>query len=138
MGDQHNLEVVRGGYEAFGRGDIEGLISRLSDDVTWMTPGPGDLPTAGNRRGPDQVRDFFRIISELFEFETFEPHTFLVQGDRVVVLGDDEVRLKSSGEALQESWAHVFTLKDGKIVEFREYLDTAALVAAMKKAQARA
>ena len=48
MGDQQNLDIVRGGYEAFGRGDIEGLISRLADDVTWDTPGPSDLPTAGH------------------------------------------------------------------------------------------
>jgi uncharacterized protein len=138
MGDQQNLDVVRGGYEAFGRGDIEGLINRLADDVTWDTPGPSDLPTAGKRRGHDQVRDFFKIVNELFEFEKFDPHTFVAQGDRVVVLGDDALRLKASGEALQESWAHAFTLKDGKIVAFHEYLDTAALVAAMRKAEARA
>jgi len=138
MADQQNLDIVRRGYEAFGRGDIEGLVSLMADDVTWITPGPSDLPTAGERRGHDQVREFFRIVNELFQFDVFEPHTFIAQGDRVVVLGSDALKLKSSGEALQEAWAHDFTLKDGKIVAFREYLDTAATVAAMRSAEARA
>lgn len=138
MSDQQNLEIVRRGYEAFGRGDIEGLVSLMADDVTWITPGPSDLPTAGQRRGHDQVREFFRTVDELLQFDLFDPHTFIVQGDRVVVLGNDALKLKSSGEALQEAWAHAFTLKDGKIVAFQEYLDTAALVAAMGRAEARA
>ena len=138
MSDQQNVEIVRRGYEAFGRGDIEGLVSLMADDVTWVTPGPSDLPTAGKRRGRDQVREFFRVVDELLQFDAFDPHTFIAQGDHVVVLGSDALKLKSSGEPLQESWAHTFTVKNGQIVAFQEYLDTSALVAAMGRAQARA
>ena len=138
MGDQQNLDIVRRGYDAFGRGDIEGLVSLMADDVTWVSSGPSDLPTAGKRRGHDQVREFFRIVNEMFQFDMFDPHTFVAQGDRVVVLGKDAIKLKASGEALEEDWAHAFTLKDGKIVAFQEYIDTAALVAALARAQARA
>ena len=137
MSEQQNLDVVRRGYEAFGRGDIEGLLSLLADDVTWVTPGPSDLPTAGERRGRNQVGEFFRTINELVEFDAFDPQTFLAQGDRVVVLGTDAITVKASGEPLQESWAHAFSLKDGKIVAFQEYLDTAAFVAALGRAKAR-
>ena len=71
--------------------------------------------------------------------KSFEPSTFIADGDRVVVLGADQVRVKGgSGTPLKENWCHVFTISNGKITAFREYMDTAALAAELKTAGARA
>ena len=51
MAEEQNIGVVQRGYEAFGRGDIESLLALLDETFTWSTPGPADLPIAGNRRG---------------------------------------------------------------------------------------
>jgi len=138
MGEQENLAIVRRGYDAFGRGDIEGLISLFDENIEWSSPGPSDLPTSGQRRGHQQVRQFFGSVNELYDFQKFEPHTFIAEGDHVVVLGEDTAVVKSTGKAITESWAHVFTVKNGKIVRFQEYIDTAAAVAELRAAQARA
>ena len=138
MGEQ-NIGVVQSGYAAFGRGDIPGLISLLDADVEWKTPGPSDLPTAGTRRGHEAVADFFRTLGELVEFEHFEPQTFLADGNRVVVLGIDRFKVRGgSGKSLSEKWCHVFTVNNGKIVAFDEYIDTASLAAELKMAAAQA
>ena len=135
---QQNIGVVQSGYAAFGRGDIPGLLSMLDASVEWRTPGASDRPTAGTRRGPAEVGDFFRALNELIEFEQFEPQSFLADGDRVVVLGVDRFKVKGgSGKSLAEAWCHVFTVRDGKIVAFQEYIDTAALAAELKTAAAR-
>ena len=85
-----------------------------------------------------EVGEFFRVLNELIEFEQFEPQTFLADGDRVVVLGIDRYKVKGgSGKSLSEGWCHVFTMRDGKIVAFEEYIDTAALAAELKAAAAR-
>src|SRR5687768_1213752 len=55
MSEQENVDVVKQGYEAFGRGDIPGLLMQLDANVTWVTPGPSELPTAGDRRGHQGV-----------------------------------------------------------------------------------
>ena len=70
------------------------------------------------------------------EIERFEPQTFLADGDRVIVLGDDTARVKATGKVLTERWAHAFTLKNGKIVAFEEYMDTSAVVAELRAAHA--
>ena len=137
MGQQENVAIVRRGYEAFGRGDLDGLISLMDDNVEWVSPGPSDLPTAGQRRGPQQVRQFFGSVNELYDFESFEPQTFVSEGDLVVVLGTDRVKVKATGKTITEAWAHVFTVKNGKIVRFQEYIDTAAAVAELRAAGAR-
>jgi ketosteroid isomerase-like protein len=136
---QQNISLVQKGYDAFGRGDIDGLLSLLDAQIEWTTPGADDLPTAGTRRGPAQVGEFFTTLSEMFEFDSFEPQAFIADGDRVVVLGVDQVRVKGgSGKPLKESWCHVFTISNGKISAFREYMDTAAFAAELKTAGARA
>lgn len=137
MSEQQNLEIVRRGYDAFGRGDLDTLLSLFDENIEWFSPGPADLPTAGTRRGRQQVADFFKILDELFEFQRFEPKTFIAQEDCVVVLGEDTARIKATSKVLDSEWAHVFSLREGKITSFHEYLDTAALVEELRSAQAR-
>ena len=136
---QENIGLVQKGYDAFGRGDINGLLSLLDANVEWTSPGASDLPTAGTRRGLAQVGEFFKTVGEIFEFESFEPQTFIADGDRVVVLGVDQIKVKGgSGKQLKESWCHVFTIRNGKISAFQEYIDTAAFAAELKTVGARA
>ena len=134
---QHNIGLVQSGYEAFGRGDIATFLSLLDANVEWTTPGTSDLPTAGTRRGPAQVGEFFGVLSQLIDFEHFEPQTFFADGDRVIVLGTARTRVKGgSGQSLTEHWCHAFTIRDGKITAFYEYLDTAPFAAELKTAGA--
>jgi ketosteroid isomerase-like protein len=136
---QQNIGLVQSGYAAFGRGDIPGFLSLLDADVEWITPGLPELPTAGTRRGPTQVAEFFGVLTQLIEFEDFEPRAFFADGDRVVVLGTARTRVKGgSGQWLVENWCHVFTIRNGKIVAFFEYLDTAPFAAELNAATARA
>lgn len=136
---QQNISLVQSGYEAFGRGDIPGFLSLLDAAIEWKTPGLSDLPTAGTRRGPAQVGEFFGILGQLIEFEHFEPQTFIADGDRVVVLGIDRFKIKGgSGKSLSEPWCHVFTIRNGKIVAFQEYADMTTIAAEFKTVGANA
>ena len=136
MSEQQNLEVVRRGYEAFGHGDMETLLSLLDEQIEWVTPGPSDLPTAGRRTGRQQVAEFFGTLTQAIEIQNFEPKTFIAQGEQVVVTGTDTSRVKATGKVLDSSWAHVYTLKDGKVTHFQEYIDTSELVAELRGTQA--
>lgn len=137
MNEQKNLEIVRRGYDAFGRGDINGLLTLFDDDIVWTSPGPPELPTAGTWRGRQQVAEFFAAVDRVFEIQRFEPETFVAEGDRVIVLGSDTSRIKATGKVIDSAWAHAFTAKNGKIVAFQEYIDTAAVVAELQAAQAK-
>jgi ketosteroid isomerase-like protein len=138
MTEQQNIEIVKRGYEAFGRGDINGLLALCAENVAWVSPGPSELPTAGIRRGHEQVAQFFEALQQVFEIQRFEPKQFVAQGDQVVVLGADTAKVKATGKVLTEDWAHAFTVRDGKIATFREYLDTAEVVAELRAAPASA
>ena len=131
-----NLDVVRRGYDAFGRGDINALLELFDDQIQWVTPGPSELATSGRRTGRQEVGQFFALVNELFDVLRFEPKEYIAQGDRIVVLGTEAARVRSNGKMLELDWVHVFTMRTGKVVAFQEFFDTAAVVAAMSAAHA--
>ena len=135
---QANIDTVRNTYAAFGRGDIGGILSALDASVVWRTPGIGHVPTGGRRTGHAQVTEFFGTVSRLVQFEKFEPQSIVADGDRVIVLGEDVFKVIGGSKTITEPWCHVFTFRDGKVVDFLEILDTAALAAELKSTGALA
>jgi uncharacterized protein len=126
MSEQDNIQVVRELFAALARGDAQAVLDTLADDVEWRLAGPTQVTYAGIRRGKDKVADLFKVIAEASEFEQFEAEEFLAQGDKVVALGHERQRIKSTGQVVENDWAMVFTLRDGKIARYRNYVDTAA------------
>jgi hypothetical protein len=136
MSEQQNLEVIRAAYEAFGRGDVPGVLNALTDDVEWFTPGPTQIPYAGTFRGKGGVAEFFRILSESEDVQIFEPERFFADGDSVIVLGRYAARVKNTGRTAQTDWVQAFTFRDGKVAKYREYYDTARYALAYERAGA--
>jgi ketosteroid isomerase-like protein len=138
MHEQENLDLARRGYACFGRGDLDGLMALFDEQIEWITPGPSEVPIAGRRRGHQQVRAFFDELAKMVDMERFEPKDFLAQGDRVVVTGEERFRMKASGHQITMPWAHVFRMRDGKVVEFEEYADMTPIVADLRASTVRA
>lgn len=130
LGVRTNVDVVRNTYEAVGRGDIPALLDLLTDDVGWTLQGPSVIPFAGTRHGREGVAEFFSLVGDTLEFKRFEPREFVGQGDTVVVVGYEHNLIKPTGRTFEQEWAHVYTLKDGRIARFLALEDTAAYVAA--------
>jgi ketosteroid isomerase-like protein len=131
MGEQENIKVVQDAYAAFGRNDVPGLLNHMTEDIDWHMFGPQELPTGGPRKGKPEVSRFFKEVGETWNFEKFEPRQFIAQGDMVVALGFYSGTAKSNGRTFGSEFAHVFTVRNGKVVKFREYTDTANLVSAL-------
>jgi ketosteroid isomerase-like protein len=138
MSEQQNLDVVRSVYAAFASGDLDAILAALDPDVSWRTPGAPDLPTGGLRRGVPAVREFFGLLLSTIEIVDFMPRDFLAAGDKVVVLGTSREGPKGSGRLVNFRWVHVFTFRNGRIVEFEEPADVSELVAEFRRSQAPA
>lgn len=133
MSEQENLKLVQNAYDAFKRGDVNGVLGTLADDVQWTTPGPSNImPFAGKRRGREEVANFFKALSDAEDVLEFEPKEFIAQGDKVAVVGNYSGRVKSTGKTATTEWVHVFTISNGKVTNFREYFDTAIALEAYK------
>ena len=134
MSEQENTAIAQQGYNNFKTGNIEALLDQLSADVTWQLPEMKGVPLAGKRSGRDGVADFFATVARDQEVLEFEPREFVAQGDKVVSLGHYKWRVKETGREFETDFVHVFTIRDGQIVGFREHFDSAAVAAAYQKA----
>ena len=130
MSEQNNVGVVKRAYENFKSGNIEGVLGQLSDDVDWRLPEIENVPFSGARRGREKVGEFFSTLAGAQDVRSFEPREFVAQGDKVVALGSYRWNVKGTGREYGGEWAHVFTVRDGKIAGFHEYMDSAAAAAA--------
>jgi ketosteroid isomerase-like protein len=118
-----NVDLIRGGYEAFARQDIPAVLALFDQNIEWRTP--DTLPEGGTVRGPQGVARFFQSLPKLYAELRVQPDEFLDAGDRVVVLGHH--RGRAARGAFEVGFAHAWTLRDGKVTRFVEYTDTAAI-----------
>jgi hypothetical protein len=130
MSEQENVQVVQRAYEAASQGDMRSLKNLMTADVVWRLPQMPSVPFAGEWLGRDGVERFFATVAQSQDMMEFQPEHFIAQGDSVVVLGRFEMRVKATGHISRSEWAHVWTLKDRQVSLFREYVDTAAVIAA--------
>ena len=132
MSEQDTVEVVRRAYENFKAGDIGALMGQMSEDVDWRLPKIEGVPFSGERRGRGQVSEFFTTLADSQDSVSFEPREFVAQGDKVVALGSYSWGVKRTGREFGGEWAHVFTVRGGKVVGFQEYTDTGAVAGAYR------
>jgi len=134
MNEQENTRIVQQAYENFKNGDIPALLDLYSDDIDWRLPEIENVPWIGSRKGREETAELFQSLAEAQDVLTFNPQEFIAKGDKVVVLGDYSWRVKATGREFGSEWAHVWTVKNGKLVGFQEYADTAATSKAHQKA----
>lgn len=129
-----NVDLVRKGYKAFNTGDMATVLDLLDENVEW-TEMEG-FPYAGTHRGPKAVRrNVFEKIGEEWENWQATPKDFIAAGERVVVLGEYTGTYEETGKRIQVPFAHVFTIKDEKVVEYRQYTDTELVQEAVQGAR---
>lgn len=135
MSDMTNTQLVQACYEKFGSGDLDGLLSTLADDINWTTPSVQNSPLGGNRVGIAAVREFFTLMPSIEDMSVFEPREFIAEGDKVAVLGNFTAKVHATGRTYSSDWVHIFTLSNGKIINFLELFDNAAAERAFEKAE---
>ena len=126
MNEQENTRLVQQAYQSLKTGDLQSFLSSYAEDVQWQVPETGNVPFAGKHKGREQLRQFLGEIFQAQDVIELEPQEFIAQGDKVVVLGHFSGRMKTTGREFDFDWVHIYTFRDGKIVSFHEYMDTAA------------
>lgn len=115
---EHNVAMIVGAYEAFGRGDIQGALELFAKDIIWHVPGRG--PLSRDYRGHAEVLGFFNHFMQLSE-GTFKVRIDEVcaKGDRVIILCTESAQ--RGGRNWSSPQVHIWTVRDGRAIAFREY-----------------
>lgn len=119
------LQIARDSYASFERDDIEALVTDLDPSIVWEQA--QGLPHGGTYHGVDEVRRniFDPLDRDWWDDFTAEPTEFIDGGDEVVVLGRYRGVAKESRRTLDVPFVHVWSIREGRAVRFRQFLDTA-------------
>jgi ketosteroid isomerase-like protein len=129
MSVQENIQTVKDFFAAMGGGNKQDLLALVAEDIEWIIPGE-DWPLAGTHRGHAGLTDLLQKASEELETSFPEPPEFVAQGDRVLVVGFATGKVKATNKTFKDDWVFAITVRDGKLTNIREYVDTQALARA--------
>ena len=121
---KQSVEVVRGMYEAFGRGDVPAVLGAMAADIEWHEA--EGMPYGGVYHGPDEVAQkvFGPQIEDIPDF-ALAPEELIASGDKVAAVVRYTGTGKATGKALNLLVVHVWDVRDGKIARFRQFADAA-------------
>ena len=129
MSTQENIRIVKDFFAALGSGDKQGLLALSAEDIEWNIPGK-DWPLAGTHRGHAGLADLLQKASDTLETSYPRPPEFVAQGDRVLVIGFATGRIIATSKTFEDDWVFAITVRNGKLTNIREYIDTQALAQA--------
>lgn len=130
MSAAENKSIITAIYAAMAEGDGRPFNAAMAEDFTWILEGTGAWSRTW--RGRETVRR--ELLKPLFaQFATpyrCRAERIIAEDDNVVVLARGEVTTVS-GKPYNNSYCFVIRMRDGQMIELREYLDTELVAGAL-------
>ena len=122
---QHVLDFLNVLYS----GDVEAAVACCTDDVEFLANAPIDiLPHMGHRRGKAELREMWNAVRARYSELRCEVPMLVAENDKVAAFIRVFLRKSINQRMVQFDVAGFYTLRDGKIGQIREIIDTFDLV----------
>lgn len=120
-------DLIRSFYAALSKGDAPTALGMMADDIQWTTMWHYKV----DGLGPQKVAEGL-LMPLMAEWSSFAltPSDYITEGETVISLGRFTGVHGTSGKSVDAGYAHVWTVRDGKIAQFRQYIDTLAVAEA--------
>lgn len=126
------IERLKAAYKAWhdSKGEsIDTWIGLLADSVDFrsLANGAHGVPWTRTRTTPAEVREYLSGLTSTFKMDHYTIKKYVCQDDTIVAIGSTGWRNKATGTPFDTPKVDVWRFKDGKIVAFFEYYDTAVV-----------
>ena len=129
MIDHLHRQRVLNFIDTFASGNIEGALACCSDDVDFVANAPIDiLPHLGHRHGKAEVREMWKTVHARYSSLRYEVPIIIAEGDTVAANLRAFFRKRSNDRIVQFDIAVFYTLRDRRIAQIREVMDSFDLV----------
>src|SRR3984957_228789 len=125
MSTRENVQIVKDFFAALGRRDTPALLALSAEDIEWIIPGKG-WPLAGTHREHAGLENLLQKANETVETSYPHPPEFVAQGERVIMIGVATGKIKATNRTFEDHWVFAITVRNGKVTNIREYIDTQA------------
>ena len=120
-----SAEIVKGLYDSFAKGDVPAVLGTLDPNIEWREADNSPYADHNPYIGPAAIAEgvFHRVVTDIENF-TVSPRHIIGGSDIIVVEGRYTGTIRSTGRRLNAQFAHVWELRNDKIVRFQQYTDT--------------
>ena len=125
MSEHLNIENTQSIYTAVPAGDLDTAVSLLDPEIRITYYGSDAIPYAGDYRGMARALEFFAAVGEHIQILAMEPWLFIPDGDNLAVWGHQKFLRTSTGYSWESEFAHIITLRDGRWLHFRDFMNSA-------------
>jgi haloalkane dehalogenase len=123
---RNELEAVLHFFGAVIKGDIETALSIIHPECEWVYGGPDKIPFAGTFKGPQGVGEYLMKFNEACEIIDFKPE-MCWDDDKIIMTAKEVNKGRASGKTITLNVSQVFKIRNGQIISFQEYADTATM-----------
>lgn len=127
-----NLATVQSLYQAFAARDRARILELFDREIEWIQN--DGFPNGGRHVGATLVLD--EVLARLrSEWEGWQARVdrWLDAGEAIVALGAYHGTYKETGNSMRAAFAHVYWVREGRIVRFEQYTDTVQVAQAMRR-----
>ena len=118
--------MLRDAYAARMRGDVEATVGHFAEDAVFSLAGAKEAsPEAMRCTDCESLRAGLAGLIGTFEFRDHQIVSLIVEGQSAAVHTRVRVRATGTGEEVTTEMVDLVTVRDGKIVSFVEFVDTA-------------
>ena len=135
LSSPENLGIVDSVYKAFTVGDMPTVLAAMDANIVWNEAEGNSYADGNPYIGSDAVLNgvFARIGAEHEYFNLVDIKLHDMSNNQVLVTLRYKGKLKKNGATFDAQVAHLWTLKDGKVIAFQQYVDTKQLADAIHK-----
>lgn len=135
MSNPENLRIIDYLYKAFATGDIPAVLGGMNANIVWNEAEGNSYADGNPYIGPEAVLNgvFTRIGDEHDYFNLTDIILHEMSNDQVLATLRYKAKLKKNGAEYNTQAARLWTLKDGKVINFQQYVDTKQLADAFGK-----
>ncbi len=121
MTPERNKQLAKDFFDALNRGDTAALLDAYAEDGYCLTSG---RTLISGKFSKAQIREAAGAIFQVFpQGIRFTLHNITAEDDRVAVEASSEGQ-HVSGQLYTNDYHFFFRFRDGKVTEFKEYMDT--------------
>ena len=133
-GYQSNYDIVKGIYDNFAKGDIPAFLAVLDPKVEWNEAENFIYADGSPYIGPDAFTKgvLERLGADWEYWKISELQLTDMSNNMVLATGRYQAKHKNTGKEINAQVAHVWTLKNGKVVIFQQYTDTKQVAEAVE------
>jgi ketosteroid isomerase-like protein len=129
MDNRQGRQRVLDFLDAFYAGDVLRALDCVDDEIDMISYAPVELfPHLGHKHGKAWIPEAIQTQKKRYLSRKYEIRFMAVEGDKVATMQRLLMKKRRDRRVVQFDVAEFYTLRDGRIVEFRSFFDSFDLI----------